>query len=76
MRRATSHPDPLHVPQADIDRATRWIYGQPVTLTQENGTPIDTYTRSAPWRLANGTWVILVAGFGGVQALARVRERS
>lgn len=75
MNRAARRPDPLYVAQADVDRATRWPIGQPVTVTQDNGSALDTYTRSAPWRLDSGTWVILLAGFAGCYALARVAER-
>jgi hypothetical protein len=75
MSRAARRPDPFHVPQVDVDRATRWPIGQPVTVTQDDGSQIDTYTRSAPWRLDSGTWVILLAGFAGGYALKRVTER-
>lgn len=75
MPRPGPRPDPLRVSQADVDRATRWPIGHPVTVTQDDGSRIDTYTRSAPWQL-NATWVILLAGFAGCYALARVTERS
>lgn len=70
-----SRPDPLRVPPAEIDRAKRWPIGHPVTVTQDDRSTIDTYTRSAPWKLDSGTWVILLAGFAGCYALARVTER-
>ncbi len=75
MSRAARRPDPFHVPQVDLNRAQRWPIGQMVTVTQDDGSAIDSYTRSAPWRLDSGTWVILVAGFAGCYALARVTER-
>lgn len=75
MSRAARRPDPFRVAQVDVDRAKRWPIGQPVTLIQDDLSEIDTYTRSAPWRLDSGTWVILLAGFAGCYALKRVTER-
>lgn len=70
-----SHVDPLRVAQADVDRAKRWPIGQAVTVTKDDGSILKTQTRSAPWKVAGGTWVILVEGIAGYYALARVRER-
>jgi hypothetical protein len=75
MSRAASHPDPLRVAQVTIDRAKRWPIGQPVTVTKDDGTRVETLTRSEPWTLANGTWVILLDGISGCYALARVEPR-
>jgi hypothetical protein len=61
MSRATTRPDPLRVSQLDLDRAKRWPIGQPVTVTQGDGTPLATVTQSAPWKVgALGAWVILL----------------
>lgn len=67
--------DPLRVSQADLDRAKRWAIGQAVTVTKDDGTRVDTITRSEPWKLGD-TWVILLDGISGGYALARVKERA
>lgn len=67
-------PDPFRVPQRDLDRAKRWPIGQPVTVTTDDGSRVDTATRSGPWQLGS-TWVILLDGISGGYALARVTER-
>ncbi len=66
--------DPLRIAQADLDRAKRWSIGQPVTVAKDDGSLVETVTRSTPWKLG-GTWVILVHGVTGGYALARVKER-
>lgn len=77
MSRAALRPDPLRVAQVTIDRAKRWPIGHPVTLTQDDGSRVDTWTRSAPWQeLVSKTWVILLAGFTGGYPLAHVEPRS
>jgi hypothetical protein len=73
-------PDPFRVTSAQLARAMRWPIGTAVTLTLEDGTTIDTATRSAPWKgsplFPTGTWVILVEAKAGGYALARVTERA
>lgn len=75
MSRSARLPNPLHVTQAECDRAKRWAIGQAVTVTKDDGSIVATQTRSAPWKTGNGTWVLLVEGISGYYALARVRER-
>jgi hypothetical protein len=70
------HPrNVLKVTPAQLARAQRWPIGQAVTVTKDDGTQVETVTRSAPWRL-NLTWVILLDGISGGYALARVVERA
>lgn len=68
-----NRPDPLRVTSAQLARAMRWPIGTAVTVTNDDGSTVDTATRSAPWRLG-GTWVILVDAKSGGYALARIRE--
>lgn len=67
--------DPMAVTSAQLARAQRWPIGQPVTVTRDDGSTLETKTRSHPWRLG-GTWVIMVEAITGGYALARVRERE
>ena len=69
-----NRPDPLRVTSAQLSRAQRWPIGTAVTVTKDDGTQVDTVTRSAPWRLGS-TWVLLVEGISGGYALARMVER-
>jgi len=69
-----NRPDPLRVTSSQISRAMRWPIGTAVTVTKDDGSKVETVTRSAPWRLGE-TWVILCAGISGGYALARVVER-
>jgi hypothetical protein len=71
----TTHPKPLTVTPAQVARAHRWPIGHPVTVTKDDGSTVETRTRSAPWKLG-GTWVLLVEGISGGYALARVEERA
>jgi hypothetical protein len=71
----TKHRDPLQVTPTHLARAQRWPIGTAVTLTKDDGTRVETVTRSAPWQLC-GTWVLLVDGISGGYALARVVERA
>lgn len=70
-----NRPDPLFVTSASVARAMRWPIGTAVTVTKDDGTQVETVTRSGPWRLG-GAWVILLEGISGGYALARVVERT
>lgn len=74
-RAARRRPDPFRVAQVDLDRAKRWPIGHPVTVTKDDGSQVETQTRSAPYQVSTGTWVIFVEGITGCSALARVTER-
>jgi hypothetical protein len=80
MRRTALRLDPLQVSQADLDRAKRWPIGQGVTVTTDDGSVVETQTRSAPWQTLVDrrlVWVILLdVGGMGTCPLARVAERS
>lgn len=74
LTQAARRPDPLRVPQIDVDRATRWPIGTAVIVTRDDGSALETVTRSGPWKIC-GLWSIQVDGISGAYALARVRER-
>lgn len=46
--------------------------GSNVFLRLDNGDEYATVTRSEPWQLAGGQWVVLIAGRTGGWALERV----
>lgn len=70
-----NRPDPLRVTAAQLSRAQRWPIGTAVTVTKDDGSTVDTATRSQPWKLGD-TWVILLDAISGGYALARVVERA
>ena len=70
-----NRPDPLRVTAAQLSRAQRWPIGTAVTVTQYDGTQVETVTKSQPWK-DRGSWWIFVEGLAGAQALARIVERS
>lgn len=49
--------------------------GLDVTVIRDDGSRWLTRTRSEPWQLGDGTWVILLEGKAGGYALDRVRRR-
>ena len=51
---------------------TKLTEGTPVLLTLDDGTALATRTRSKPWQLSHGAWVVLVEGKSGGWALERV----
>ena len=53
---------------------TKLPEGTSVLLRLDNGTQITTRTRSLPWQLGHGAWVVLVEGKSGGWALERVEE--
>jgi hypothetical protein len=44
----------------------------PVVVTMDDGTKWHTFTRSEPWQLAGGTWVVSLVGKTGGYLLDRV----
>ncbi len=72
---SSNRHDPLRLTPAQLARAMRWPIGTAVTVTTDDGSPLETVTRSAPWRRGR-TWVILVEGISGDYALGRVVERA
>ena len=55
--------------------STKIPEGTPVMLTLDDGTKTFTVTRSLPWQLGHGAWVVLVEGKSGGWALERVEVR-
>lgn len=49
--------------------------GTPVTVTRDDGTTLETVTRSEPWDL-HGKWVVMVKGISGCYSLERVAPRT
>lgn len=72
--RMRNRHDPLFVTSAQISRAQRWPIGTLVTLTLDDGSIVETVTRSGPCRVGS-SWKILVEDAGWF-ALARVQERA
>ena len=58
--------DPTYLPLTPDDPA-----GTTVVVTLDNGAPWYTTTRSRPWQLGDGTWVVLLAGRTGGYRLDR-----
>lgn len=58
----------------------RWnklhLVGAEVTVTKDDGSKLDTVTRSEAWVLGGHTAVIMVVGISGGYALTRVARRS
>lgn len=50
--------------------------GTPVLVRRDDGTLLDTVTRSEPWQLGGGTWVVAVQGIAGGYALSRVTPHA
>jgi hypothetical protein len=75
MTPRTQSKHTLAVTMAQLARAERWPIGTPVTVTKDDGSQVETATRSGPWKLGD-TWVILLEGISGGYALARVTERG
>lgn len=48
--------------------------GTPVIVTKDDGSEFRTYTRSAPWQLGHGAWVVSVDGISGGYDLERIRK--
>jgi hypothetical protein len=49
--------------------------GTDVTVTRDDGSLWLTRTRTDPWQLGDGTWVVGLEGRAGGYALDRVRRR-
>ena len=52
-----------------------WPVGTKVSVYKDDGTRLDTVTRSAPWHLGGHTWVVLVEGITACYRLDRVTHR-
>lgn len=50
--------------------------GTAVAVTRDDGSTWLTRTRTDPWQLGDGTWVVGLEGRAGGYALARVRRRE
>lgn len=50
-----------------------WPIGTGVIVKKDDGSDFRTVTRSEPWQLGDGQWVILVKGIAGGYAVERVR---
>jgi hypothetical protein len=59
-----------------IAEAKAWRIGQPVAVVRDDWTVTETATRSEPWQLGSGDWVIMVEGISGGYALERVSTRA
>jgi hypothetical protein len=55
-----------------VDRRD-WPVGIAVVVTLDDGSQFQTATRSEPWQLGHGEWVVLVDGIVGGYVLRRVR---
>lgn len=51
---------------------TRWLIGTQVRLTEDSGETTATKTRSTPWQLGDGHWVVLVVGKTGGYSVSRM----
>lgn len=50
--------------------------GTLVTVMLDSGATLDTKTRSEPWQLGSGHWVVQLEGKPGCYLLDRVKERG
>jgi len=50
--------------------------GTDVTVTRDDGSLWHTRTRTEPWQLGDGTWVVALEGRAGGYRLDRVRRRE
>lgn len=64
--------------RAEKKAFTGWSHpvGARVEVTRDDGRKTITSTRSAPWKLGDGTPVILLSGIAGGYLLTRVRVLS
>jgi hypothetical protein len=63
-------PNPAPDPDTTIPSGTA------VTVTRDDGSPWLTRTRTEPWQLGDGTWVVALEGRAGGFRLDRVRRRE
>lgn len=72
-RNNVSHkPSPAEGQRACDYWNARWKVGQLVTIRCDDGTGIETTTRSAAWLVGGHTAAILLEGFAGCYLLSRV----
>jgi hypothetical protein len=62
-------PDPNNWPEP-IGHDTR--IGTPVKVRRDDGSVVETTTRSQPWMLGKRSWVVCVVGISGAYKLQRV----
>ncbi len=63
-------PTPTPEPDTTIPSGTA------VTVTRDDGSLWQTRTRTDPWQLRDGTWVVALEGRAGGFQLDRVRRRT
>jgi hypothetical protein len=56
--------------------APAWPIGTPVLVRRDDGTLLETVTRSAPWQMAHGDWVVLVKGITGCYLADRITAKA
>ena len=61
---------------ADAAVDTTILTGTDVTVTRDDGSQWLTRTRTDPWQLGDGTWVVALEGRAGGFRLDRVRRRQ
>jgi hypothetical protein len=54
-------------------RASALKDGMSVEVTKDDGSIVRTKTRSDPWFMGGHTWMVLLEGFSGAYACARVK---
>ncbi len=57
-----------------MDDKTVMSVGTKVTVRKDSGEIVHTETRSEPWQLAHGAWVVLLKGITGGYDLDRVES--
>ena len=60
---------------AAVSLETTMPSGTDVTVIRDDGTEWLTKTRTEPWQLGDGTWVVALEGRAGGFDLSRVRRR-
>lgn len=65
-------PNPKALMLASANSAVRLKRDMQVTVKRDDGSILLTVTRSEPWQLGHGGWVILVEGISGGYDCARV----
>ena len=67
--------NPYREPAAAKILDTAITPGTDVTVTRDDGSEWLTKTRTEPWQLGDGTWVVALEGRAGGFSLERVRRR-
>lgn len=76
--RVRNRHDPLFVTSAQISRAQRWPIGTLVSVTKDDGSIVETETRTAPYKGVRTWWIGVEMQSSGYSAcpLAWVQERA